>query len=196
METEVCTNCNSTIGKLETAYLFNGNVICGVCDQKLKSPNGNKQLNHEIIIKVDSLQPQPNPVKKEKNKEETLYSVHPTFIRSRPIAFALSFLLFLTIFLAWLPIVLWIYWYIQSRCSTLTITTHKTVLRKGIFSKSTTEVRHKDIRNISISQTFFNRIFNVGTIGISSAGQSGVEIEIAGIVMPEKLAKTLREFQE
>lgn len=196
MQLEQCTNCESTIGKLETAHIHNGNVVCESCNQKLKSPTGGVSSRNEIIIKIDSQPLRCNDdSKKEKLKEETLYVVHPAVLRSRPIAFALSFFLFPTVFLAWLPFILWIFWYIQSRCTTLTITTHKTVLRRGILSKSTTEVRHKDIRNISVSQTFLNRILKVGAIGISSAGQSGVEIEVKGLVSPEKLAKTLREYQ-
>jgi hypothetical protein len=32
-----------------------------------------------------------------------------------------------------------------------------------------------------IDQTFFQRIFGVGTVGISSSGQAGIEIQVEGM---------------
>jgi uncharacterized membrane protein YdbT with pleckstrin-like domain len=40
---------------------------------------------------------------------------------------------------------------------------------------------------VQISQSFFQRIFGVATIGISSAGQAGVEIEVDGLRNPNKV---------
>ncbi len=39
METEVCQNCGRTIGNLETRHLFNGQIVCPGCDEKLRSPS-------------------------------------------------------------------------------------------------------------------------------------------------------------
>jgi uncharacterized membrane protein YdbT with pleckstrin-like domain len=43
----------------------------------------------------------------------------------------------------------------------------------------------EDVRNIQVSQSFFQRIFGVGWVGISSSGQSGIEIGVDGIPDPE-----------
>ena len=66
----------------------------------------------------------------------------------------------------------------------LIITNKRCILQKGIVSRSTTEVRHVDIRNIQVNQGIINRILNVGHIGISSAGQSDVEIKVSGLSDP------------
>jgi hypothetical protein len=52
---EQCTNCSGTIGNLETAYLFNGSVVCGICDKKLREPTHSEAITHAIpspIIQV------------------------------------------------------------------------------------------------------------------------------------------------
>jgi uncharacterized membrane protein YdbT with pleckstrin-like domain len=55
------------------------------------------------------------------------------------------------------------------------------------LSKSVTEVWHQDIRNVQLNQSFFQRIFDVGSIGISSAGQSGLEISVTGMPNPDQV---------
>ncbi|MGB1929669.1 MAG: PH domain-containing protein [Mariniblastus sp.] len=67
----------------------------------------------------------------------------------------------------------------------MTVSSERTRLRRGILSKSITEVWHQDVRNVQLKQTLFQRLFGVGMIGISSAGQSGVEISVSGIPDPE-----------
>jgi len=34
---ETCENCGRTIGKLEKSYVFEGQTVCGQCNQKLKN---------------------------------------------------------------------------------------------------------------------------------------------------------------
>jgi uncharacterized membrane protein YdbT with pleckstrin-like domain len=58
-------------------------------------------------------------------------------------------------------------------------------VREGLISKRTNEIRHSDVRNIQVTQGFFDRIFGVGTIAISSAAQSEVEISFSGLAHPE-----------
>ena len=64
------------------------------------------------------------------------------------------------------------------------------------MSKSTNEVRHKDIRNLQVSQSIFQRLFGVGTLEIASAGHGGVEIKISGIPKPQELADIIRRAQD
>ena len=43
---------------------------------------------------------------------------------------------------------------------------------------------HDHVRSVDITQTFADRMLNVGYIGIDSAGQDGIEIEINDIPRP------------
>ena len=79
---------------------------------------------------------------------------------------------------------------------TLTITTKRTIITRGILSKSTSEVMHDDIRNIQTHQTFLQRILDVGYMAISSAGQSDVEIAVKGIPDPDGIKDLIDKYRD
>ncbi len=61
------------------------------------------------------------------------------------------------------------------------LTDHRAISRKGFFSRHHDEVEVRDIRNITIDQTFFQRLVKVGDIGLSSAGGDGIEVGFDGV---------------
>lgn len=89
--------------------------------------------------------------------------------------------------------IMWL-WF-KSKFETLIITDKRTVIRKGLFSKVTDEVRHQDVRSLSVRQKWLDRILGIGGLGISSAGQSGIEILAIGYDHPERLANIIRKHQ-
>ncbi len=101
--------------------------------------------------------------------------------RNHPLGFVLTCLLSLV----GVGLVVFGFWWLKCKGTTLTVTSDRTRLRQGILSKSITEVWHRDVRNVQLDQTFFQRIFDVGSIGISSSGQSGLEIAVTGIPDPD-----------
>lgn len=78
-------------------------------------------------------------------------------------------------------------WWLNCLATTLTVTERRTSLRKGIFSKNIIDVYHSDIRNVQLNQGLLQRIFNVGTIFIASAGTGSYEIEVSGLPEPERI---------
>ncbi|MCA8996057.1 MAG: PH domain-containing protein [Planctomycetaceae bacterium] len=86
-------------------------------------------------------------------------------------------------------------WWVQTRFVTLTVTTDRTIYRRGLLSKSTSEVQHDDVRNLRVEQNVFDRLFHVGRIEISSSGQDDMEIVANGIPNPNKLAEMVRDHQ-
>lgn len=84
------------------------------------------------------------------------------------------------------------------RCfvTTLTITADRTILRTGRLDKTTTEVRHKDVRAMTINEPLFDRLFGLGSIEIYSAGHAGVEITVTGIPNPERIRKLIDEHRD
>lgn len=114
--------------------------------------------------------------------EETIfYEENPSMFRNHPVAFCGTCLLCIV----GIGLIIFLFWWIQCKGTTLTVTRDYTRLRKGILSKSITEVWHRDVRNVQLNQTFFQRLFDVGTLGISSAGQSGIEISVSGLPDPD-----------
>ncbi len=124
-------------------------------------------------------------------EERTLYDEHPSMFRNRPVEFVLTGLLCLI----GIGIVMFFVWWLKCKGTQLTVTTERTRLRKGILSKSVTEVWHQDVRNVQLSQSFFQRMFNVGWIGISSSGQSGLEIGVAGLPDPERVKQLIDQHR-
>jgi len=114
--------------------------------------------------------------------ESTLYQSHPSMFRNNPIGFILSIVLIAAFGLGLLILLIW---WLKVLGTTLIVTDERVTLRKGILSKHTNEVNHTDVRNVQVSQGLFQRMFRVGTIGISSAGQAGIEIEVAGLPEPQ-----------
>ena len=121
-------------------------------------------------------------------KEQTLLKVNPAMFRAHPIWFIIC----LIIPLLW-PIL--IIWWLSSKAKTLTITSKRSTVNRGLLSKHTTEVWHRDIRNLQIHQGILQRVLGVGTIAISSAGQGDIEIAFEGIKAPESVKQLIDQYR-
>lgn len=130
---------------------------------------------------------QPSSKDKPSRSEDVLYEEHPSMFRNQPIWFVVTCLLCLV----GVGLFIFLTWYLKCKGTTLTVTTDRTSCRRGILSKSVTEVWHQDIRNVQLDQTFFQRLLDVGSIGISSAGQGGLEIEVSGIPRPDHVKELI-----
>lgn len=137
---------------------------------------------------------QPPVSKKEyPSAETTEFTGHPAMFANRPLFFIIC--IFLIPAGLGLGLIILFFWWLNVMGTTLTITTRKTILRKGILSKHTNEVYHSDIRNVQVSQTLGQRMFGVGKIGISSAGQSGIEVQVSGLKNPVKLKEMIDGYR-
>ena len=124
--------------------------------------------------------------------ETVLYENHPSMFRNHPIYFVVCILLSFVV----IGLIMLLVWWLQTLSTTLIVTEEKTILRKGILSKYTNEVFHENVRNVQVNQSFLQRILNVGYIGISSAGQAGMEIEVNGIPDPDEVKRLITEHRE
>lgn len=86
-------------------------------------------------------------------------------------------------------------WKIVTLSAALHITNKRTVHRQGLLSKATSEVVHDNIRNVQVTQTFWQRLWNVGTLGLSSSGQDGIEIEMKDIPRPEHVREVIDAYR-
>ena len=124
--------------------------------------------------------------------EETLLEINPAMFRNHPFGFILSVILVV----AGVGLVILGIWWLNKKAATLTVTNKRTIQRTGLISKQTTEVLHRDVRNIEINQSVFQRIFGVGSIGIASAGQSGIEIQFAGVRDPDGVKDLIDRYRD
>ncbi len=86
-------------------------------------------------------------------------------------------------------------WWIQARMTTLIVTSERTIFRRGIFSRETSEVRHADVRNLQVDQSLAQRMLGIGDLAISSSGQDDLEIMVRGIPNPGGIAEIVRNRQ-
>lgn len=150
-----------------------------------------KDCGKTVTIPVTSRQTAKTEPAAENAPESVLYTASPAMFRNRPVLFCLYVLLACAGLLHWVwfliaGTLLFLWWFIN-KGSTLIVTNKRTTMRRGIFSKRISEIMHRDVRNVQIDQSFLQRIFGVGRVGISSAAQASVEIELTGLPHPYRI---------
>ncbi|WP_027329299.1 PH domain-containing protein [Marinimicrobium agarilyticum] len=120
-----------------------------------------------------------------------LYSEHPVMFKNNPIGFIASIIL-IPVFGLGILILLW--WYIQTRSSKLTVKEYDILYEEGLLSKNRAEFSINGIRTVRVHQSFFNRIFGVGTIQIFTAGDKP-EIEAKGMPEPNRVRELIKAQQ-
>jgi len=143
--------------------------------------------------------------------EQELMTIRPAMFRAHPFKYSGLLILFLAGlalviggFAAWIAggffviipgailmvviAVVFMRWWIRAHLWIKVVVTNKrTVRHEGIVRRHTTEVLHNHVRSVDIRQSFLDRILNVGSIGIDSAGQDDIEIQIDDIPGPYRV---------
>ncbi|HEX6985316.1 MAG TPA: PH domain-containing protein [Planctomycetaceae bacterium] len=155
--------------------------------------------------------------------EDTILEVHPSVARKHPLQFVGIWLVILVglaavvlgavgeaavpgaapptvlvvsgLVLAGLAGIYYAGLWLRARFTTLTVTNRRTVLRRGLIARETSEVRHRDVRNLQVNQTALERLLGVGDLAISSAGQDDLEIAVEGVPNPNRIADVIRDMQ-
>jgi hypothetical protein len=186
-----CPECNKEISDLAAACPHCGCPMAGAADKAEEAPPA--------------------------DEERTLYVTGPVIFRGRPgktlIAVLIGCVAIFTLFggfrdriegewvrtTAWVLLgiaVVYMLWrWMPCASAELTITTERTICRRGFISRATTEVLHRDVKMVHTEQSLLQRILRVGSLGVGSAGHSGMEIQIEGIPNPTRPAALIRERQ-
>lgn len=87
-------------------------------------------------------------------------------------------------------------WKIQRFGDSIRITTKRIIDKKGIFSRNTSEIRIRDIRHLEIRQTFWQRLWSIGDLEISTAASDdGIEIDMSNCPDPSKLQRIINLYR-
>lgn len=121
-----------------------------------------------------------------------LYSEHPSMFRNHPIYFIFCLLM---IAAAGLGLILLLIWYLQTKASKLEINEHEILFEQGLLSKSRAEISLASVRTIKVHQSFFDRIFGVGTLELYTAGDDP-EIRATGLPDPNKVREIIKMGQQ
>ena len=119
------------------------------------------------------------------------YSEHPVMFKNNPLGFILCLIL---IPVAGLGLLILLTWHLKNKASKLTVNGNEILFEKGLLSKERSEVNLASVRTTKVKQSFFNRIFGVGSIEIYTAGDSP-EIVAVGMPDPNKIRELIKANQ-
>lgn len=203
-----CDRCERTVQveddkagqKIDCPYCGDVNRVPGERGTAAGPPSGTKGSAEPDRAAAAGLPPDSGP-------EQHVCVVKPAMVRAHPLlalilailfvggivgAFALQlYMLILSLAVA----IFWAGWWVKKQTVKLEITNKRTVVRKGLLSKSTSEVLHDHVRNIQMDQSLVGRIFGVGSIGISSAGQDDIEIQVHDVPNPARIRSVIDAYR-
>ena len=120
-----------------------------------------------------------------------LYSEHPVMFKNNPLGFIICLIL---IPAGGLGLLILLTWHLKNKASKLTVNDNEILFEKGLLSKERSEVNLASVRTTKVKQSFFNRIFGVGSIEIFTAGDSP-EIVATGMPDPNKIREFIKANQ-
>ena len=197
-----CDNCEGTLEVPDTSV--GQKIRCPACGDVRVVPRTAPGAEEDRAAAA-GLPPATGP-------EERVMLVRQAMFRARPLLFVLLLLLLLGgatgaiyagavlkrqpwVWVSLAAIVLslvgFALWKLRTLDMSLEITNKRTIERKGLLSRFTSEVRHQDIRNIQVTQSFVDRVMGIGRLGISSAAQDDVEILADDIPRPHRIREVI-----
>lgn len=84
--------------------------------------------------------------------------------------------------------------YLRLTNTAYVISTESVYKKTGVLSRTVTEIGHEKIQDTSYSQTVVGRYVGFGTVEISTAGGSGVEMRLAYVPAPLDVQSRLDEI--
>ena len=111
--------------------------------------------------------------------ETWLYDEHPAMFRAHPFLFIL--LLISVVGLIAIGV-----WWLRAKSERLALSDREVLMERGLLSKQRTEIALSSIRSVRITQTFGQRIFDVGNVELFSAGDIA-EIAIKSMPRPGRI---------
>jgi hypothetical protein len=83
-----------------------------------------------------------------------------------------------------------------TRChSVFLISNQRVEVIRGLFTRSSREVRIRDIRAIDVEKTGWRGLLNIGDVFFSSAGSADEEVTFQGVAYPHRIKKIVRQLQ-
>jgi hypothetical protein len=73
------------------------------------------------------------------------------------------------------------------------VTNLRAIARQGLLSQTTSEVQLDDIRNVVVQRTLAERLLGVGTVELSTAGESGMEVVFLSVRDPQGVVRLVNQ---
>ncbi|MGQ3328164.1 PH domain-containing protein [Halorubrum sp. FL23] len=82
--------------------------------------------------------------------------------------------------------------YLRTKNTDYLLTDENVYKKTGVWSENVTRIGVGDVQNTQLKKSFFGNVFDYGTILLSTAGGSGVEMSIEDLDDPDELRTELR----
>ena len=99
---------------------------------------------------------------------------------------------FLTCWLV-VPIFIALWKWVQLRCFVYELTTERLKQTSGVFSKQVDELELYRVKDISLEQPFFLRLFSLANIILDTSDKTTPRVVLQGIPQAEELANKVRQ---
>jgi membrane protein YdbS with pleckstrin-like domain len=97
----------------------------------------------------------------------------------------------LTLVLVGIPIVVGAY--LSHRNTNYVVTTAALYVKTGVLSRNVQRIEFDKVQDTSYRQSFFGARFGYGTVDVSTAGGTGVEMSFANVADPQSLQSRINE---
>ena len=126
-------------------------------------------------------------------EKEVLYEENPAVFRGN---LTLTIVGFVGIAAVGLGLLLLLGMWIKSKQTKLLITQDYISVKKGILSRNTNEIPISSVTNIKTKQGVLDRLFNIGSITISSSATAGEEIILNNFEAPIEIKNIIRHYRK
>lgn len=117
------------------------------------------------------------------------YDANPVMFKSNPLGFIVTLLL-VPVF--GLGLLIFLIWHLNNKSSRLVVTDSDVLFEKGLLNKERSELTLRSIRTVKVRQSFFNRIFGIGTVELYTAGDKP-EIVAEGMPDPGRVRDIIKQ---
>lgn len=86
-------------------------------------------------------------------------------------------------------------WKVRTFAQRLRITNKRSVLTRGLLSRSSVEILHRTLQEIEVRQSFPQRVMGTGSLMLSNAAESEVEIIVHDVRNPDHLRQIIDAYR-
>ncbi len=123
--------------------------------------------------------------------EQVVWTGRPSQVKNLPL-----FLLCLLLFFLVVPIFIAVWKWLEIRCQVYELTSQRLRTRRGILNKQTDELELYRIKDISLAEPFWMRLFSLGNVVLLTSDRTSPELVIEAIAEPEKVRDQIRGLVE